>query len=411
MFLYTTAIDKMRSMDSQIKVIQGGTSSGKTHGIIPILINDAAAREGALIDHPRITIVNESLPASKDGPAEIFRQVMQETGRWFEERWLQNPMQYTFASGVKIQFKSFDTVGKAKAAGKRGSLFINECNHIPFPIADALMDRTMGDIWLDYNPDNEFWVHTDTLKNPKAQLLILNYLHNEACPQNVIDKLELRMSMGFHDPNESWDDKNNIKNKYWANWCKVYVKGAIGNLEGVVFENWEIIDSVPSQARYVGYGIDFGYTNDPTTIIDAYQYNDAPIFDELCFQNGMSNREIADKLKENRKHRGHWGVADCAEPKSIDEINRYGFSIKGSEKGKDSINFGISILQERKFYVTARSVNMIRELQRYKWATNREGQTLNIPMDKDNHTIDPSRYIAVEKFTSKKSGITFSASI
>jgi len=411
MFQYTTAIDKMRNMKGLTKVVQGGTSSGKTHGIIPILINDACERDGVLIDKPKITVVNESIPAAKDGPVEIFKQVMQETGRWVEDRWLGNPMQYTFASGVKFQFKSFDSVGKAKAAGKRGKLFLNECNHISFPIADALMVRTDGDVWLDYNPDNEFWVHNSTLKDPYSELMILNYKDNEACPVNVVRLLELRMSMAFHDPLKEWEDAKNVKNKYWANWCKVYVAGELGSLEGVIFENWEVIDSIPSQARYVGYGIDFGYTNDPTTIIDAYEYNNQPIFDELCFKTGMSNKEIAEKLKESNKHRAHWGVADSAEPKSIDDINRYGFNIKGSEKGKDSINFGIGILQERKFYVTSRSLNMIDELRKYKWAVDRNGNKLNNPIDKFNHTIDPSRYIAVEKFTNKKIRTTFSASL
>lgn len=305
--------------------------------------------------------------------------------RFFQDRWNATDRVYKFKNGSTVQFDSFESVSKAKAAGKRTHLFINEANHIPFPIADALMMRTSEDIWIDFNPDNEFWVHTELIGNDDVDFIILNYKDNEALPLSILQDLMQKQEKAK-------------ASKYWENWCKVYIDGEVGQLEGVVFENWEIIDKIPDGARMEAFGIDFGYTNDPSTGVGYWKWNGKRIFDEMFYETGLSNGNIADLLKENKISRIQYGVADSAEPKSIDEINRRGFTIKGSTKGKDSINFGIGLLQEEKFYVTARSVNMIKELRKYRWDTDREGNKLNRPIDAFNHCIDPMRYIAVEKF-------------
>ena len=174
-FVRTTAINKLLAMKARKKVVQGSTSAGKTYGIIPVLIQRATKTERL-----KITVVAETLPAVKEGAVDIFKTVMQETFRWHESRWNATSLTYTFANGSRMQFKSFDTVGKAKAAGKRDILFINEANHIAFTIADALMIRSK-EIWIDFNPDEPFWAHTETLKEPNSEFLLLTYLDNEAC--------------------------------------------------------------------------------------------------------------------------------------------------------------------------------------------------------------------------------------
>ena len=161
----TTAIRKLHRIKNRKKVIQGGTWAGKTYGIIALLIDYSARNYDK-----KVTIVAETIPAVKEGALSQFREIMQQTGRWYEPRWNANTMTYQFAHGTRVPFKSFDTLGKAKAAGKRDILFINECNHVSFEIADALMIRTEGDIWLDFNPDNEFWVHTEILTQPDSEI-------------------------------------------------------------------------------------------------------------------------------------------------------------------------------------------------------------------------------------------------
>lgn len=397
-FLRTTAINKLLKMTARKKVVQGGTSAGKTYGIVPIAI-DKATKTPRL----KMTIVAETVPAVKDGPVTIFKDVMIDTGRWVESRWISNPMQYTFANGTVLQFKAFDTIGKAKAAGKRDWLFLNEANHIHFEIADALMIRSK-ETWIDYNPDNEFWVHTEVLPEPNSEFLLLTYKDNEACPKETIEDLEIKISKAFYDINADWNDVNNIKSEYWANWCRVYISGLTGSLQGVIFNNWKQIDNIPIEAKLLGYGLDFGYTNDPTTIIEVYKYNDKRIINEICYAKGLSNAQISKYITTKLPC-----YCDSAEPKSIAELKNYGINAKAVTKGADSIKFGIQTIQENNYLVTSKSINTIKELRKYAWAKDKAtGEQLNEPIDNFNHSMDAWRYhemetlgIGIKKYTTR----------
>jgi len=388
MFTRTTAINKILSLDKRIKVIQGGTSSGKTYAIVPILIDRACKQ-----DFLKITVVAETLPAVKEGAMDIFKTIMQQTNRWFEQHWNASSLTYTFAkTKSRIQFKSFDSVGKAKASGKRDILFLNEANHISFPIADALMIRSI-ETYIDYNPDNEFWVHTEILPQPNADFLLLTYSDNEALPENTLDSLLIKKQKAFFDCSVSDDllfENANIKSSYWANWWRVYGLGQVGSLEGVIFKNWEIIEEIPLEAKYVLSGLDFGFTNDPTAVIDKYLYNQIPIYHEVLYQKQLTNSQIAKRLSDRKR----FIVGDSAEPKSITELNQHGLQVVGAKKGTDSVLFGLqTILNYDKFYVTSPSINLISELRKYHWQTDRNGNTLNVPIDDFNHTIDAIRYL------------------
>lgn len=378
MFKRTTAINKMLAMKARKKVIQGGTSSGKTYGIIPILVDWA-------IKNPRtrITVVAESIPAVKDGAVKIFKDVMFDTNRWRESNWIANPMEYTFGNGTVMQFKSFDTVGKAKASGKRDVLFLNEANHIPFEIADALMIRSKQ-TWIDFNPDNEFWAHTEVLQEPNSEFLLLTYKDNEAIPEETLEDLMIKL-------------EKSKTSTYWANWCKVYIDGEIGNLQGTVFENWTQVNEVPKEAEFIAYGMDFGFTNDPTTLIEVYRYNGELYLNELIYQTKLTNADIINKFKELNIDIYKMIVADSAEPKSIEDIRRANYRIEAAKKGADSIRNSIDTLQQYKLNVTANSVNLIKELRNYKWVTDNNGQSTSVPIDNFNHAIDAIRYVALNR--------------
>jgi phage terminase large subunit len=369
MFKRTTAINKMLKMTARKKVVQGGTSAGKTFGIIPILINKAAKN-----NRFKITVVAETLPAVKEGALDIFKGIMFETNRWIENNWNASSLTYTFSTGSRIQFKSFDSVGKAKASGKRDILFLNEANHIPFEIADALMIRSK-ETWIDFNPDNEFWVHRETLKEHNSEFLLLTYLDNEGCPIETIEDLEIK--------------KEKAKtSSYWANWCKVYIDGEIGSLDGVIFNNWKPIDKIPNEARLLGYGVDFGYTNDPTAIVEVYKWNDKRIINEICYEKGLTNSQLAKRITTKMP-----AYCDSAEPKSVAELKLNGINAIAVEKGADSIKYGINLIQENDYFVTSQSTNLISELRKYAWDKDkRTGETLNKPIDDFNHAIDSWRY-------------------
>jgi phage terminase large subunit len=372
MFQKTTAIRKILNLKKRVKIIQGGTSAGKTFGIIPVLIDKAAKVEGL-----EISIVAETIPHLRRGALRDFLKIMKFTGRYFEERFNRSLLRYEFANGSVIEFFSADDSSKLRGA-RRDILYINECNNITFDAYNELAIRTRKEVYLDFNPANEFWVHTELKDESDSDFLILTYKDNEALDQSIIDQIE----------------KNREKAKtstYWANWWKVYGEGQLGMLEGVVFSNWKQTNTIPKEAKLIGIGLDFGYTNDPTAIIEIYNYNGQRIVNELAYQTGLLNSDIAKLLPK------HVVVyADSSEPKSIDEIKRHGITIKGVTKGKDSINYGIDVIQRQEYLVTSNSQNLIKELRSYIWDTDKQGKRLNKPIDFNNHAIDAFRYHEME---------------
>ncbi|NBN88106.1 MAG: PBSX family phage terminase large subunit [Proteobacteria bacterium] len=372
MFRRTTAINKILSLKGRIKIIQGGTSAGKTFGILPILI-DKATKTACL----EISIVAESIPHLRRGALRDFEKIMKWTGRFFDDRFNKTLLKYEFANGSFIEFFSADDSSKLRGA-RRDILYINECNNVPFEAYNELSIRTKKEVYLDFNPTNEFWVHKELKDESDSDFIILTYKDNEALDESIVQQIE----------------KNRDKastSAYWANWWKVYGEGQVGSLEGVVFNNWKQIDILPTEAKLIGIGLDFGYTNDPTAIIEVYNYNGTRIINELAYRTGMLNSDIAKMLPNNVTI-----YADSAEPKSIEEIRRYGKTIKPVTKGKDSINYGIDVMQRNNYLVTSNSSNLIKELRSYCWDTDKTGMRLNKPIDHFNHAIDALRYHEME---------------
>lgn len=371
-FVYTTAIQKIQGLKSRKKVIQGGTSAGKTFGILPILI-DIATRSPKL----EISVVSESVPHLRRGAIKDFLKVMTMTNRFYAPRWNRTLLTYTFHNGSYLEFFSADQEGRLRGA-RRNILYINEANNVDFESYYQLAIRTSGDIYLDFNPTAEFWAHNEVLKEKDAELLKLNYLDNEALPDTIRRDIEsAREKAKYSD--------------YWANWWKVYGLGEVGSLQGVIFNNWEQIDDIPQDAKYIGTGLDFGFTNDPTAAIDIYKHDGCILLNEIIYTHGLHNNEIADRLKDFPRV----VYADAAEPKSISELRRNGVRAKAAKKGKDSITFGIDILQQQKMKVTASSTNLIHEFRSYVWDKDRAGEKMNKPIDSYNHAIDALRYGAV----------------
>ena len=371
MFVYTTAIKKMRLLDKRIKIVQGGTSAGKTYGILPILI-DRATKEKV-----EISVVSESIPHLRRGAIRDFLKIMDETNRFIDVNYNKSFLKYTFANGSHIEFFSADQPDRLRGA-RRDILYINEANNIDFESYQQLAIRTAKEVWVDYNPTHEFWAHTELMNDPDADFIILTYKDNEALSETIVKEIEKAKEKGK-------------TSAYWQNWWLVYGEGQIGSLEGVIFSNWKQINTIPEDARLVGLGLDFGYTNDPTAIIEVYIWNNKRILNEVCYRTQMVNGDIARMLPKNIVT-----YADSAEPKSIEEIKRTGVYIKGVTKGKDSINFGIQIMQDQEYLVTAQSTNLIKELRYYSWDKDKNGKQLNKPIDNFNHAIDAVRYHEME---------------
>ncbi len=377
----TTAINKILSLKKRIKIIQGGTSAGKTFGILPILIHKAA--ETANLE---ISVVAESIPHLRRGALRDFLKIMRWTNRYVDDRYNKSHLRYDFANGSFIEFFSADDPSRLRGA-RRDILYINECNNVVFDAYNELAIRTKKEVYLDFNPANEFWVHTELKGENDADFIILTYRDNEGLDSGIVQQIE----------------KNRLKattSAYWANWWTVYGEGKIGQLQGAVFTNYSIIDKLPSEARLIGIGLDFGYSADPTAVIEIYRYNEKRILHERAYQTQMLNSDIAQVLPTDIMI-----VADSAEPKSIDEIRRakHGILIKGATKGRDSINYGIDVMQRQEYLVTKSSTNLIKELRSYCWDTDKQGKRLNKPIDQYNHAIDAVRYHEMETLGLNKS--------
>lgn len=374
MFKRTTAINKILALRKRKKVIQGGTSAGKTFGIIPILIDRAC--KAPLLE---ISVVSESIPHLRRGALKDFLKIMKATGRYIEANYNKTHLKYTFTNGSFIEFFSADQEANVRGP-RRNILYINECNNLSFQTYHQLAIRTTDDIYLDYNPSHEFWVQTELMQEDDVDFLILTYKDNEALPDSIVVDIEKAKAKA-------------ATSKYWENWWNVYGLGQMGTIEGVVFGEFKHCSEFPADCKWIGYGLDFGYTNDPTTIVKVGLKNGELYLQQLLYQTGLTNSDLDAKMKELGIGRGEI-VADSADPKSIEELRRLGWNIRAAVKGKDSIVNGIDLIKRYPVNIISDSLELIKEWRGYMWKYDKAlNKYINEPMDALNHCIDAIRYI------------------
>lgn len=372
MYIQTTATNKIAAMQARIRAVQGGTSSSKTVSTLLYLIARAQADKT-----PTLTsVVSESLPHLKKGAMRDFLQILQTHHYFKDSAWNRSDFRYTFETGSVIEFFSADQPSKVRGP-RRDRLFLNEANNVAYEAFDQLEVRTKEFVILDWNPVSEFWFYTELQgKRDDIDHLILTYKDNEALDENIVRSIEQR--------------KGN------ARWWKVYGEGLLGEADGRIYKDWQVIDEIPHEARLERRGLDFGYTNDPTAIVDVYRYNGGFIFDEHTYLKGLSNKQIADKIL-NSRNPTTLVVCDSAEPKSIDELKLYGVNAIGADKSRGSVNQGIQFIQSQPISITKRSINGIKEYRNYLWMKDRDGRVLNVPEGGFEHFLDSCRY-AVSTF-------------
>lgn len=364
----------------RVFVNQGGTSSGKTYCLMQLLIEKSMEEAGSII-----TVCGQDLPNLKVGALRDTQTIIQRSEvlqRWFSE----NKTDHYFrgANGSIIEFKSYATPQDAKN-GKRDYLFCNEANGITFDIYWQLQIRTRKQVFLDYNPNARFWVHDQLIGRKDTKLIISDHRGNRF------------LSAAEHAKIEGITDK-----ELW----KVYARGLTGKITGLVLTNWDIVDEMPPSVdcKMQAFGLDFGFSNDPTALEEVRLAHGDLWVDERIYETGLTNPEIANRCKAEGIPRNGLIVADCAEPKSIEEIKRCGLYIIPSPKGADSIKNGLDVLRRYKIHITRRSRGIIGNMKKYKYKVDRNGDTTNEPIDEYNHGIDAIRYVALKKLYVRAAG-------
>lgn len=368
-----SVFEHLNNSTKRITIEQGGTRSGKTYNILMWLIFGYALKNTG----KTITICRKTYPSLRASSMRDFFDILRHYDMYEESDHNKSNSEYKLESNL-FEFISLDQPQKVRGR-KRDVLYINEANELYFEDWQQLIFRTTEKAILDYNPSDEFHFIYDKIKpRDDADFYITTYKDNPFLSKEIIAEIE-RLK--------------NIDENYW----KIYGQGQIGSSQALIFRINEC-NSIPTDAKFLSYGMDFGFTNDPTTLVEIWKQGDNIYLKELIYQTGLTNRDINDKLKFHEIERKEI-FADSAEPKSIEELYRMGWNIKPATKGQGSVNIGIDMMKRYQLHVTKDSVNMIKEFRNYKWQEDKNGNILNVPVDMFNHTIDAVRYGLYDKLS------------
>lgn len=358
---------------------QGSSRSGKTYNTLLWLI-------GFVVNNPlfvyKVSVVRATLPALKGSVLEDFKAILKRMNRWKEQSFNKTDLIYTFDNGSTFEFFSCDNEQKLRGR-KRDILFVNEANEITQIMWQQLKMRTTMFAIIDYNPSfsDDHWI-CSVNQEEKTYHFITTFQDNiQNLEQPVIDEIK---SLKYKNPT------------LW----KIYGEGKQAIVEGLVFPNFETIAEIPTQIDKTFVGIDYGYTNDPTAIVEVGIEGENLYIREIAYQTHLMTNEIAQILKQQGKK----VISESADPRMIDELARAGVNIVPVQKYKGSIEAGIAKMQTMKIHITKDSTNVIKEFKNYTYEKNREGKYLNTPIDMFNHAIDATRYVVLTTVMTRKVG-------
>jgi len=374
----------VKNSTKRICVLQGGTRSGKTYSVLLALIEFAYKNKGKGL---YITIARKTMPALRGTSMRDFFDILKKENL-YDER-LHNKSNHLYSLyGNYIEFISVDQPQRVRGR-KREILFLNECNEFGFEEYTQLALRTTFKIIIDFNPSEQYhWLYTQIIDADRddVDFHISTYKDNPFLEQSTISEIERLKEVD-------------------ENLYRVFGEGQRGVATETIFPVFNIIDRIPDNAKPIALGLDFGFTADPTSLIKVYKHDLDLYIDELLYERGLTNQDIAYKIKQLGIDRSIEIFADSAEPKSIEEIFRMGgINIKPTKKGADSIRIGIDVLKRHKLNITKRSVNAIKEFRNYKWIKNKNNEITNKPIDAFNHAVDSVRYVALNKLMVSYSG-------
>lgn len=377
----TRVFDFIWNSTKRYVVLQGGTRSSKSWSIMQwILVTCLNADKPMLV-----SIVRKTLPSLKKSVYRDFIDMLDYYGLYDPE--LHNKTDNIIKIGqCTIEFISLDQSQKIRGA-KRDICWINECNETPYESFFQLQIRTSQKVLLDYNPTEMvgWWIDLKDNRKDEVDFDISTYRDNPFLEPVLINEIERLKEV---DPD----------------YYQIYNLGIASRSIEAVFQ-YNIVNDIPvDEAQLIALGLDWGFSNDPTALVEVWKKDDNLYINEVLYRNGMTNQDIAEYMKEIGVNKQIDIIADSSEPKSVEEVRRYGFRIHPAKKSADSIRNSIDILKRHKLYITAESTNIIKEFQLYKWKRDPNGVLLNVPLDMYNHAIDATRYVALNLLSNKNKG-------
>ena len=374
----------LKQSKKRICVLQGGTRSGKTYSILLALIEFCYKNRD---NNFYITIARKTFPSLRGTAMRDFFDILK-TENIYREVFHNKSESIYNLYGNHVEFLSVDQPARVRGR-QRHILFMNECNEFSLEDYTQLSLRTTYKIIIDFNPSDEYhWLYTQIIDADRddVDFHVSTYKDNPFLEETTIKEIERLKDV----------DEN-----LW----RVFGEGQRGIATETIFPSFNIIDSIPENAKPIAIGLDFGFTADPTSLIKVYKHDINLYIDELLYAKGLTNREIHDKMKYLKIDSTIEIFGDSAEPKSIEEIHRMGgVNIKPAKKGLDSVRIGIDILRRHNIHITQRSTNTIKEFRNYKWIKDKNGEITNKPLDAYDHTIDAIRYVALNKLMVSYSG-------
>ncbi len=364
--------------DKKIIIEQGGARSGKTYNILLWIICVYCNQNSNKI----ITICRKTFPAIRSSVMRDFIEILRQNQIYNPEHHNRSNSEYWLYDNL-VEFISLDQAQKVRGR-KRDLLFINEANELSYEDWQQLIFRTSGRIILDYNPADEYhWIYDKVIPREDAEFHRTTFYDNPFLEQSIKDEIKRLKDL----------DEN-----YW----RVYGLGLQGSSQDNVFNNFQMVDEIPDNAKLVSYGLDFGYSIDPTAVVGVYKHDRDIYINEVMYERGLTNQDVAERLSPIVAR--NEVICDSAEPKSIEELYRMGINSKPATKGRDSIQNGIDILKRHRIFITTSSLNLIKEFKNYKWQVDKNGKKLNVPVDKFNHLIDGLRYVGLIHLKENKRG-------
>jgi phage terminase large subunit len=375
----TSVFEKNYAATKRFVVNIGGSRSTKTYSILQLLIVKALSSDTPLL----ISIVRKSFPSTRLTVMRDFFEILKNLNLYDENLYNATEKSYQLHNST-IEFLSIDDPQKRRGS-KRDILYINEANEVTSEDFFQLQVRTTQQIFIDFNPSEYFWYNDQLEGREDVEVIRSTYKDNPYLNDAQIKEIE---RLQFTD----------------AQYYQIYALGQFAGDVDLVYTH-NIVDDIPTdKAKLIACGLDWGYSNDPTTLVEVWKDGDNLYLNEILYDTNLTNSDIAEKLREAGVDRYLEIIADSAEPKSIEEVRRMGFNIKPATKGPDSVNNGIDILKRHKIHVTKDSTNLIQEFRRYKWITDKDGNKLNKPIDQWNHALDAIRYVALNKLKEHKKG-------